>query len=248
MTDTQCGYRCYPLAATRRLRVTLEHYAFELEIMAKAAWAGTPLLAQPVSADYAAPTSQLSHFDPWRDMARISRVHSRLSMQTCCLPVLLRRLLATGQLQNLPRGQRVQTVLRHLFSEHTGTTGRLAAAVGLGLFCGIAPIWGFQMLAAAALAHKFRLNKAIAVTASNVSFPLAAPFILAAGLLLGHFLRTGTLLHFEPATAAKQIPLYFAEWFLGSIVLAILAGALGTLTTWLIGRAFARAKTVRGHD
>ena len=74
LTDTQCGYRCYPLAATRRLRVTSEHYAFELEIMAKAAWAGTPLLAQPVSADYAAPTSQLSHFDPWRDMARISRV------------------------------------------------------------------------------------------------------------------------------------------------------------------------------
>ena len=248
LTDTQCGYRCYPLAATRRLRVTSEYYAFELEIMAKAAWAGTPLLAQPVSADYTAPTSQLSHFDPWRDMARISRVHSRLSMQTCCLPVLLRRLLATGQLQNLPRGQRVQTVLRHLFSEHTGTTGRLAAAVGLGLFCGIAPIWGFQMLAAAALAHKFRLNKAIALTASNVSFPLAAPFILAAGLLLGPFLRTGALLHFEPATAAKQIPLYFAEWFLGSIVLAILAGALGTLITWLIGRAFARAKTVRGHD
>ncbi len=248
LTDTQCGYRCYPLAATRRLQVASEHYAFELEIMAKAAWAGTPLLAQPVSADYAAPTSHLSHFDPWRDMARISRVHSRLSMQTCCLPALLRRLLATGQLRNLPRGQRVQTVLRHLFLEHTETTGRLAAAVGLGLFCGIAPIWGFQMLAAAALAHKFRLNKAIALTASNVSFPLAAPFILAAGLLLGHFLRTGALLHFEPATAAKQIPLYFAEWFLGSIVLAILAGALGTLITWLIGRAFARAKTVRGHD
>jgi uncharacterized protein (DUF2062 family) len=245
LSDTQCGYRCYPLAAVRSLPVTSDRYAFELEIMVKAGWAGIPLLAQPVSVDYVAPTSRCSHFEPWRDMAGISRLHSRLAMQTFCLPALLRRLLATGQFGNLPRGQRMRTVLRHLFSEYTGTTGRLAAAVGLGLFCGIAPIWGFQMLAAAALAHRFRLNKAIALTASNVSFPLAAPFILAAGLLLGHFLRTGTLLRFDPATAANQIPLYFVEWFFGSLALAVLAGAAGMLTAWLIARLFAREQARR---
>ena len=73
LADTQCGYRSYPLATINRLRVKSQRYAYELEIMVKAAWAGVPLVAQPVSADYAAATSRLSHFDPWRDMVRISR-------------------------------------------------------------------------------------------------------------------------------------------------------------------------------
>ena len=96
------------------------------------------------------------------------------------------------------------------------------------------------MMAAAALAHKLRLNKAIALTASNISFPLAAPFILAAGLVLGHFLHTGGLVQFNPDAVARQIPLYFAEWFFGSIALAVIVGALGTLATLLIARALAR--------
>jgi uncharacterized protein (DUF2062 family) len=242
LTDTQCGYRCYPLQALERLRVKARRYAYELEVMALAAWAGVPLVALPVTSDYRAPTSKLSHFQPWRDTLQISRVHSRLSMLAFCAPALLRRVMARGELRDLPRRQRVRTVLRHLFSEHTQTPGRLAVAVGVGLFCGIAPIWGFQMIAAVALAHKFRLNKAVAVTASHVSFPLAAPFILAAGLALGHFLRTGGWIDFRPEAVAKQIPVYFAEWFFGSLVLAILAGGTGTLAAFLVARAWTQGE------
>lgn len=82
LSDTQCGFRCYPLDSINRLRSETERYAYELEIMVKAAWAGVPIVAQPVSADYAAATSRMSHFDPWRDLLRISHLHSRLSIQT----------------------------------------------------------------------------------------------------------------------------------------------------------------------
>ncbi|HPA18575.1 MAG TPA: DUF2062 domain-containing protein [Verrucomicrobiae bacterium] len=236
LTDTLCGFRSYPLRAINRLRVRSQHYAYELDIMVKAAWAGISLRAQPVSADYAAPTSRLSHFDPWRDMLRISLLHGCLSAQTFCVPALLRKFSATGELHNLSCGQRLKTILRHLFSEHTDTPAKLAWAVGLGLFCGIAPIWGFQIIAAAAVAHVLRLNKAIAVTASNISFPLAAPFIMAGGLLLGHYLHTGALLPFNAETLLREIPLRFAEWFLGSIALGLLVGILGTVITWLVCR------------
>jgi uncharacterized protein (DUF2062 family) len=239
LADTQCGYRSYPLKTINRLRVKSQRYAYELEVMVKAAWAGIPLLAQPVSADYAAATSRLSHFHPRRDMARISLLHSRLSIQSFCVPALLRKLSATGQLRHLPRGRRVKTVLRLLFSEHTDTPAKLAFAVGLGFFCGIAPIWGFQIIAAAALAHKLRLNKAIAVTASNISFPLATPFIMAAGLLFGHYLHTGGLLSLNATTLLKEIPIRFTEWFFGSIALGILVGIAGTIVTWLVSRLFA---------
>jgi uncharacterized protein (DUF2062 family) len=246
--DTQCGYRCYPLAALRPLRVTSGRYAYELEIMVKAAWAGVPLVPLAVEADYAAPTSRLSHFRPWRDMAEISWLHSRLSIQAFFVPAVLRRLAAQGVLGDLPRGQRIRTVLRHLFSEHTETPIRLALAVGLGLFCGIAPIWGFQMAAAAALAHKFRLNKAIALTASNVSFAPVAPIILAAGLIVGHFLWTGRWVDFSPAAAARQVPSYLGEWALGSVVLAAVVGTLGAGVAFLIARWASRAKPLARHD
>jgi uncharacterized protein (DUF2062 family) len=238
LADTQCGYRCYPLKSINRLRVKSQHYAYELEIMVKAAWAGLPLVAQPVSADYAAATSQLSHFDPWRDMVRISTLHSRLSIQSFCVPALLRKISATGELRHLPRGRRVKTILRLLFSEHTDTPAKLAFAVGLGFFCGIAPIWGFQIITAAALAHKLRLNKAIAVTASNISFAPVAPFIMAAGLLLGHYLHTGALLQFNSTTLLKEIPARLAEWFLGSLALGILVGIAGAIFTWLVSSLF----------
>jgi len=81
LDDTQCGFRVYPLALVRQLKVESDRYAFELEIMVKAAWAGIPLVPQPVPVDYEAPTSRLSHFHPLRDFLRISRVHSRLTGQ-----------------------------------------------------------------------------------------------------------------------------------------------------------------------
>jgi uncharacterized protein (DUF2062 family) len=239
LTDTQCGFRSYPLASVNRLCVKSQRYAYELEVMVKAAWAGVPLVAQPVSADYAAATSRLSHFDPWRDMVRISLLHSRLSMQTFCVPARLRKISATGELNHLSRGHRVKTILRLLFSEHTDTPAKLAFAVGLGFFCGIAPIWGFQIITAAALAHRLRLNKAIAVTASNISFPLAAPLVVAGGLLLGHYLHTGAWLPLNAATLLHEIPTRFAEWFFGSFALAIVVGVIGTIFTWLISWLFA---------
>ena len=124
LTDTQCGFRCYPLRAIARLRVNSQRYAYELEVMVKAAWAGMPLVAQPVTADYAAATSRLSHFHPCRDLARISLLHSRLSTAAFCVPALLRKLSATGELHRLPPGQKLKTILRLLRS---GADSRIGA-------------------------------------------------------------------------------------------------------------------------
>jgi uncharacterized protein (DUF2062 family) len=248
LADTQCGYRCYPLRALLPLRVASGRYAYELEIMVKAAWAGLSLVPLAVEADYAAPTSRLSHFRPWHDMAAISWLHSKLSIQAFFVPAVLRRLAVRGLLRGMPRAQRLRTVLHHLFSEHTETPGRLAAAVGLGLFFGIAPIWGFQMAAAAALAHRFRLNKAIALTASNISFAPVAPIILAAGLVVGHFLWTGHFVEFAPQNAVRQIPAYLCQWAVGSVVLAAVVGAVGAGVAFVLARLAARTKTGERHD
>ena len=96
LSDTQCGYRVYPLAAVKCLVVESDRYAFELEIMVKAAWAGIPLRSQPVQADYAAATSRLSHFHPIRDFVRVFRAHTRLSAQALFVPAAQRRSSGAG--------------------------------------------------------------------------------------------------------------------------------------------------------
>jgi glycosyltransferase involved in cell wall biosynthesis len=78
LPDTQCGFRCYPLALLCRLSVTSGRYAFELEALVKAAWAGAPVLAFPIAVDYTAPTSRISHFRPAADLWQIASLHARL--------------------------------------------------------------------------------------------------------------------------------------------------------------------------
>jgi uncharacterized protein (DUF2062 family) len=240
--------RCYPLEAVARLRVRSTHYAWELEVMVRAAWAGVPLVTREVGVDYQAPTSRLSHFDPWRDFLHISRLHSALAMQAVCLPPALRQLSARATWAGLPRRHRLRTALRHLFEENAQTPGQVARAVGVGLFCGIAPIWGYQMVVAALVAHWLHLNKAIALTASNISFPLAAPFILVGGLVLGHGLRTGEWLEFRTEGLLDRLPLHLWDWVVGSLVLATAAGLVGMLTAYRVARWWMRPSNHVHHE
>jgi glycosyltransferase involved in cell wall biosynthesis len=78
LADTQCGYRCYALAQLRRWRLHSNRYAYELELLVRAAWAGVPLVPLPVRSDYQAYTSRLSHFRPGRDFVAIAWMHARL--------------------------------------------------------------------------------------------------------------------------------------------------------------------------
>jgi glycosyltransferase involved in cell wall biosynthesis len=52
--DTQCGFRCYPLALVQQLKTRAGRYAFELEFMVRASWVGTPIVAVPVKCTYSA--------------------------------------------------------------------------------------------------------------------------------------------------------------------------------------------------
>jgi uncharacterized protein (DUF2062 family) len=123
------------------------------------------------------------------------------------------------------------------FTEHARDPLRLSLAVGLGLFFGIAPIWGYQMLVAATAAHWLRLNKAITLLASNLSIPPVMPFILYSALALGHWLFTGQGLDFSPQQMTKTRALeYVWHWIAGSFALGALVAALGTLATYAVAR------------
>jgi uncharacterized protein (DUF2062 family) len=99
---------------------------------------------------------------------------------------------------------------------------------------GIVPLWGYQMIIAFALAHFFRLNKAIVIIASNISIPPMIPFILYGSMKTGSILLGQPMaLTFHGITidTAKQM---LVQYIPGSIVFALLVGILGWLITFAI--------------
>ena len=228
--DTQCGFRCYPLALTQRLKARSGRYAFELEFMVRASWVGTPIIAVPVKCSYADGIRN-SHFRPIKDLAHITIMNIGLVLQSWFVPLSLRTAWSFGERKTWRK------TISEFFTDHAHEPAQLAGAVGLGLFFGIAPIWGFQMIAAAAVAHHLRLNKTIALLASNISIPPVMPFILFGALLLGHWFFTGQALEFSPDQMSwAHVREYFWQWFVGSFALAALIGGIGTLLTYVVAR------------
>ena len=233
LRDTQCGFRCYPLALTQRLKTRSGRYAFELEFMVRAAWVGTPIVAVPVQCTYA--TSQVgpSHFRPVRDLAHITIMNIGLVWQSWFVPRPLRVAWSVGEKKSL------RITVAEFFADNAHEPGRLAAAVGLGLFFGIAPLWGLQTVTALAVAHWLRLNKAITLLASNISVPPMMPLILYAALAFGHWMFTGANLGFDfspsQMTRARALD-YLWQWLAGSVALAALVAGLGTLIAYGLAR------------
>jgi len=231
--DTQCGFRCYPLNLTQKLQANSERYAFELEFMVRAAWVGTPIVAVPLICPYQPDQLRHSHFRPVVDLTRITVMNIGLVLQSWIIPQSLRAAWSFGKRRTF------RQTLTEFFSDHAHEPARVAWAVGLGLFCGIAPIWGYQMLAAATLAHLLRLNKAIALLASNISIPPVMPFILYGGLALGHWLFTGHGLNFSTQQITRALALqYLEQWCVGSVVLGAAVAAMGILATYSVARLF----------
>jgi hypothetical protein len=237
LEDTQCGFRAYPLALARQVRARSDRYAFELEFLVRAAWVGAPIVPVPVQCTYTPGRVGTSHFRPVVDFARIARMLSPLVIQAWLVPRTLRAKWSLGASPHW------RSALGEFFAEHTEDRGRLALAVGLGLFLGIAPIWGFQMLAVAGLAHVLRLNKAVALLASNISIPPMMPFILYGGLALGHWLFTGRALDWSAPQATRARVLdYAGEWWVGSVVLAAGVAVAGMVATYGLARLLTRKR------
>ncbi|AZG74967.1 glycosyltransferase family 2 protein [Shewanella livingstonensis] len=77
--DSMCGFRVYPLAATEQLfsqQALGERMDFDIEIMVKLHWQGTPIVQLPTKVIY--PEDGISHFQGVQDNVRISWMHTKL--------------------------------------------------------------------------------------------------------------------------------------------------------------------------
>lgn len=81
LRDTQSGLRIYPLPVTTNLPSKIDGFAFEIEVLVLAAWAGIRIEHQRVSVVY--DEERISHFAPWRDTLRAMACLGSLCMRRC---------------------------------------------------------------------------------------------------------------------------------------------------------------------
>jgi uncharacterized protein (DUF2062 family)/SAM-dependent methyltransferase len=122
------------------------------------------------------------------------------------------------------------------------TPGRAAAAVFLGLFIGIVPIYGFQLLAAVGVALLFKLNKPLTVASTFINNALLRPLIIVSAVELGYLLRGGSFrpFHLSALTGAHMKEEILA-FVMGSVVLGVLVGGAGAAITAVVLRIRTRA-------
>jgi glycosyltransferase involved in cell wall biosynthesis len=90
ITDSQSGFRIYPLPEAMDLNVTAKRYQFEVEILVKARWRKIPVIEAPIRVRYAPGKERISHFRPFIDFVRNTTTFTRLIFQRIVIPASIR--------------------------------------------------------------------------------------------------------------------------------------------------------------
>jgi glycosyltransferase involved in cell wall biosynthesis len=233
--DTQTGYRLYPVAAMKHFRFYTRKYEFEIEAVVRSVWKGIKLRWIPVSVYYAPKETRITHFRPFWDFFRISILNTVL--------VLFALLYVRPRdfFRSLFKRNWKETLKDHLFNPNQSDAVK-AQSVGFGIFMGIIPIWGFQLLLAIALSIVLRLNKALVIVAANISVPPMIPLLVFLSYKTGTFWvpQHAVDVHYSKSINRQTISLNLLQYLYGSITLAIVAGILFGLLTFILLRIFKR--------
>jgi glycosyltransferase involved in cell wall biosynthesis len=90
MTDSQSGFRIYPLPEALNMKVMAKRFQFEVEVLVKAGWKKVPVIETPISVNYMSGGERISHFRPLIDFLRNTGTFARLIVQRIFIPRHLR--------------------------------------------------------------------------------------------------------------------------------------------------------------
>ncbi|PBQ31198.1 glycosyltransferase [Sphingobacteriaceae bacterium] len=226
MPDTQSGYRLYPVKKLEKLNFFSPRFEFEIEVIVKSAWRGIPVISMPIKIFYAKGAERISHFRPAKDFTRISILNTYLVILAFSWykPLRFFRGLTPANLKAF--------IQKHFFNKDESVLKK-SLSVSLGIFFGIVPIWGYQLVAAIAASYLFKLNKAIVILTANISIPPLLPFILIASVKTGE-LFTGTETDLSLRNISlKTLKLNAFTYLAGACILAVLFSLFMGLTTFI---------------
>ncbi|PHS67646.1 MAG: glycosyltransferase [Flavobacterium sp.] len=237
LTDTQSGFRLYPLKSINKIKFYTNKFEFEIENIVKASWKGITVKNVPVKVLYDE-SERVTHFRPYKDFARISLLNTWF-VSVAFLYIKPRDLFRKFKKKGIRR-----FVKEELLGSND-TPLKKAQSIALGVFIGLTPFWGFHTILAISLALFFRLNKAISFAFSNVSFPPFIPFIVFLSIKIGGMILGETndfsLEDFnENFEFAKSLKTYI----LGSFILAFVASIVTGLISYFLLSLYANKNDV----
>ncbi len=232
--DMQSGYRVYPLRLLRCLRFTERGYAFEVEVLVRAAWAGFAIREIPVQVYYPPPGERISHFHALRDNLRMTLLNTRLTVRALLpLPFHQHQVDAAGRVS-----------LRHPLDLLRGLLARQATPKELGRAAAVSvavstlPLPGLQSILLLWCISRWRLNRLCALVMVPLTWP---PLVPGLGVLLGYRLRNGRWLsEFSLQTLGYEAPQRLLDWLAGAFCLAPILGLLTGMTIWTLAAFMAR--------
>jgi len=213
ISDTQSGFRCYPIHLISRIKCCSSHYDWETEIIVRAAWAGLKFEDIPISVEYFTPETRVSHFGLLKDNLRLSLLNTRL-VGEALIPFPKKKLIKRELTFSIFRPKEL---FLYLLKENNSATG-LATAAAVGTFIAVLPIFMFHTIVIVYFSVRLHLNKIMMLAIQNLFMPPFCPFLF---IELGHYLLHGrwlTEITFE--NIALKMHERLLEWLCGSLLLA----------------------------
>jgi glycosyltransferase involved in cell wall biosynthesis len=195
MPDTQSGYRLYPVSRLKDIRFYTVKYEFEIEVLVRAAWRGIPMDSVDISVFYPSKEQRVTHFRPFTDFSRIS------VLNTVLVTIAFLYIKPRDFIRVVFRKETWKRLYTDYLVNSSEPPSLKAISIGFGVFMGIIPIWGFQLIAAIFLAVLFKLNKPLVILAANISITPMIPIIIYMSFKMGAWMmgKTAPTADFNPA-------------------------------------------------
>lgn len=240
LPDTQSGFRLYPLEPLSKMKFFTRKYEFEIEVIVRAAWKGIEVTTIPIQVYYAPKETRVSHFRPFRDFSRVSALNTILVIYALLIvkPFEFVKKLNKKNIREFYKNQILQNKDSNI---------KITFAVMLGAFMGVAPVWGYQMMIAFALAHVLKLNKVIVLVVSNISIPPMIPIILYASFKTGGlFIEANKInLQYNTGITLDVIKDNLIQYIVGSLVFGVILALILGLVAYILLLIFRKKPAVQ---
>lgn len=209
--DSQCGLRVYPLRLFDDVRCWAGRFGFEAEIIARAVWAGCPIVEVPVTCRYPSGSERVSHIKPFRDGTKGFFLHWALAVRRLIpWPTTKSRNVETSPSPNfdVPTSRRFDVfdwasplaLLRQVRSSRLEQL-IASAAFAHGVFMACLPLGWWAFVAAAYGSRRLHHNLVAAMTGALLTIPPVGPALAKVSITLGHLLT-----HFARPDFTEAMP------------------------------------------
>ena len=238
-SDTQSGFRAYPVQAVNRLELHCTRYNFEIEVLVRCLWGGVRLKEIPIRVIYEPPEKRISHFRPFLDNLRLSLLHASLATRRLLFLPHRRIVDTTPEKSTIPSLWREPKQFFLFLLRENATPPLLGISAGVSTFLAILPLISCHMLVILYVSCRLRLNKVMALSIQNLFMPPLTPFLC---IELGYYLRHGEFLReLSMQTVVYELHLRFWEWLLGSLIIAPVAAIAVGFIVYAVAKRLQKA-------